>query len=113
MKKYWQIWIAAIATTVIAFLCNLAAGSEVFYIKYGQTATLEFALYDSNSPWALYETAPATADVNVFRDGGSSESADNAVVDEGPFMSWTISAAEATATRITLTIQDATAPPVF
>ena len=113
MRKYWQIWVSLIATVVIGLLCAVAAGGEVYYIKYGQAATLEFALYDSNSPWALYETAPATADVNVWRDGGASESADNAVVDEGPFMSWTISAAEATATRITLTIQDASAPPLF
>ncbi len=114
MKKYWQIWVAVIATIVIGVLCTVVAGSPLHYnIKYGEAATLDFCLYDSNSPWALYETAPATADVNVFRDQGVSESADNAIVDEGPFFSWTISAAEATAKTITLVIQDATAPPAY
>ncbi len=114
VKAKWFIPLILGLAVLLGLLCNLAAGTPLHYnIKYGEAATLDFCLYDSNSPWALYETVPATADVNVFRDQGASESADNAVVDEGPFFSWTISAAEATAKTITLVIKDATAPPLY
>ena len=108
MKKYKML--------VLIFVVVLASASSAviqYKIKYGETAILDFPLWDSNSPWALYETAPATADCNLFRNQGSSESLDNAVVDEGSFMSWTISAAEATCKTAILVIKDASAPPLF
>jgi len=113
MRKRTRKGISFAAALIIGMLPHWVQAAEVYNIKYGEAATLDFALYDSNSPWALYETAPATADCNLFRDQGSSESLDNAITDEGPFMSWQISAAEAQCKVATLVIKDASSPPLF
>jgi len=88
-------------------------GVVQFEIPYATETIINFPLYDSNDPHVLYVALPATADCNLFRDQGNSESFDNAVLDDGPFMSWTISAAEATCKILTATIRDASGPALF
>ena len=98
---------------VLLLACSVAFGVIQYELEYGVEVTIDFPLIDSNSPWRLYKTAPATADVNVFRNQKAAASSTNAVADEGPFMSLTLTAAEMAAKTITITIMDATAPPVF
>ena len=98
---------------IMLMMCGIANGVIQYELEYGVAATIDFPLFDSNSPWALYETVPGTPDVNIFRDQGDSESSDNLVTDEGSFMSLTISAAEMTAKTITVVIKDATSPRAF
>jgi len=73
---------------LIPFVLTLfatAASATIVYppVKYGQEVTIYFGLYDSNSPWRNYATAPAAGDVHVFQDGASEARAANAVTDLG------------------------------
>ena len=97
----------------VLLLSGVAMGVVQYRIPYGVASTVYFPLYDSNSPWNLYGTAPATADVNVVEDLEDPASATNAVVDNNGVMAWTISATEATSKTIQLLIQDASAPPLY
>jgi len=93
-----------------------AIASAVHYVpaqKYGQEFTLHFSVYDSNSPWQYYETAPAADDVYVRKDGGAAVRATNAVTDLNHTMSIVLTATEMTAAVVTIDVNDETAPPLF
>ncbi|MFH0981866.1 MAG: hypothetical protein V2A79_10035 [Planctomycetota bacterium] len=81
--------------------------------KYATQYTLYFTIYDSNSPWRVYETAPAAADVWVFQDGVSGARATNAVTDLGRTFSLVLTNTEMTAAVVTVDVNDDTATPLF
>ncbi len=101
-------------------LCGLLTGTVLASAekwlppkKYGVQTTIYFTLVDSNSPWRVYETAPAAADVHVFQDGASEAQATNAVTDLGRSFSLVLTATEMTAALVTVDVNDASAPPLF
>jgi hypothetical protein len=82
-------------------------------VKYGKEVTVYFGLYDSNSTWRNYATAPAAADVHVFQDGASEARAANAVTDLGRTFSLVLTAAEMQAKIVVVDINDASDPPLY
>jgi len=111
-----KVWITSILVGSVIFgaiLMSVADGAIRYRIKYGTEAIVNFELYDSNSPWRLYETVPSILDCNLYIDQATTVPPDNVPVDEGPFMSWTITAAEATSKIMTMTVADLSAPPVY
>ena len=101
---------------VLGLLLATIASATVHWLpaaKYATQYTLYFGIADSNSPWRLYETAPALADVHVFQDGASEARAANAVTDLGRSFSLVLSATEMTAAVVTVDVNDASAPPLF
>ena len=99
---------------VLAFAA--AASATVHWLppaKYATQYTLYCAFADSNSPWRLYETAPAAADIHVFQDGASEAQAANAMTDLGRSFSLVLTASEMTGAVITVDVNDASEPPLF
>jgi len=105
--------------TTLAIVIGLVFGviaQAVHYVppqKYGEEFTLHFSIYDSNSPWQYYETAPAADDVYVRKAGGAAARATNAVTDLNHTMSLVLTATEMTAAVVTVDVNDETAPPLF
>lgn len=86
-----------------------------FFAKYGTQTTFYFGLEDITDAEAPFTgTAPLTADIWVSKDGGAAAAATNAAaaISNG-FYSWTATATEMQATRLAVSIYDATASAIF
>lgn len=81
--------------------------------KYGVQTTIHFAVYDTNSPWALYETAPAAGDVFIVKNGKAETATTNNAVDIGKTHEITLTATEMAAAELMLVIQDQSSPALF
>jgi hypothetical protein len=92
-----------------------AAFATIYHppVKYGEEVVIYFSVYDSNSPHAMYETAPAAADCDISKDGGVFGQTSNAPVDEGPTMSVTVTAGEMECKVAVLAIQDGDSPALY
>ena len=106
---------AVFLAILLGLLIQSVAEGDVWLppAKYATEYTLYFGVYDSNSPWRNYETAPAAADVHVFQDGASEAQASNAVTDLGRTFKLVLTASEMTAAVVTVDVNDAMAEPLF
>jgi len=113
-KQAWWVAGAILLGILVGLLCQSASG-DVWLppAKYATEYTLYFGVYDSNSPWRNYETAPEANDIHVFQDGASEARAANAVTDIGRSFKIVLTAGEMTARVVTVDINDATAEPAF
>ena len=116
-KSKQALWAsgAVLCAILLGLLIQSVAEGDVWLppAKYATEYTLYFGVYDSNSPWRNYETAPAAADIHVFQDGASEARAANAVTDIGRTFKLVLTAGEMTAAVVTVDINDATAVPLF
>jgi len=66
--KVWFLIGVALLTILIGWICQEEAQADVWLppAQYATAYTLYFGVYDSNSPWRAYETAPAAEDIHVF-----------------------------------------------
>ena len=116
-KSKQALWVtgALIFAILLGLLIQSVASGDVWLppAKYATEYTLYFGVYDSNSPWRNYETAPAAADIHVFQDGASEARASNAVTDIGRTFKLVLTASEMTARVVTVDINDANGPPLF
>ena len=116
-KSKQALWVtgALIFAILLGLLIQSVASGDVWLppAKYATQYTLYFGVYDSNSPWRNYETAPAAADIHVFQDGASEARAANAVTDIGRTFKLVLTAGEMTAGVVTVDINDATAVPLY
>ena len=116
-KSKQALWVsgAVLLAILLGLLIQSVAEGDVWLppAKYATEYTLYFGVYDSNSPWRNYETAPAAADIHVFQDGASEARAANAVTDIGRTFKLVLTAGEMTAAVVTVDINDATATPLF
>ena len=116
-KSKQALWVtgALVFAILLGLLIQSVAEGDVWLppAKYGSQYTLYFGVYDSNSPWRNYETAPAAADIHVFQDGASEARASNAVTDIGRTFKLVLTASEMTARVVTVDINDANGPPLF
>jgi len=104
------------AFVLIAILVAATTALAVHYVppqEYGTAFTLHFSIYDSNSPWDFYKTAPAADDIKIRKDGGTWARATNAVTDLDNTMSLVLTATEMQAKCITVDVNDETAPALF
>lgn len=86
-----------------------------FYAKYGVQTTFYLTLEDITDAEAPFTgTAPLVADIWLSKDGGAAAAATNAftAISNG-FYSWTATATEMQATRLTVSVYDATASAIF
>lgn len=86
-----------------------------FYIKYGTQTTLMLALEDVTDAEAPFVgTAPLAVDIWLSKDGGAAANATNAftAISNGIY-TWVITATEAQAARIAVSVYDATASAIF
>lgn len=86
-----------------------------FYAKYGTQTTFYLTLEDITDAEAPFTgTAPLTADIWLSKDGGAAANATNAftAISNG-FYSWVATATEMQATRLTVSVYDATASAIF
>lgn len=86
-----------------------------FYAKYGTQTTFYLTLEDITDAEAPFTgTAPLVADIWLSKDGGAAAAATNAftAISNG-FYSWTATATEMQATRLTVSVYDATASAIF
>ena len=107
-KMHFSVWVG-----LLLFVGMCSATIVYPPVKYGQQVTVYFSIYDSNSPWQYYETAPAADDVYVRKDGGAAARATNAVTDLDHTMSLVLTAAEMQAAIVTVDINDETSPAVY
>ena len=116
-KSKQALWVtgALVFAILLGLLIQSVAEGDVWLppAKYATEYTLYFGVYDSNSPWRNYETAPAAADIHVFQDGASEARAANAVTDIGRTFKLVLTAGEMTAAVVTVDINDATATPLY
>lgn len=87
-----------------------------FYAKYGVQTTFYVTLEDISDAEAPFSgTAPLVADIWLSKDGGAAAAATNAMssVAFGNIYSWTATATEMQATRLTVSVYDATASAIF
>lgn len=85
------------------------------YAKYGTQTTFYLALEDITDAEAPFTgTAPLVADIWLSKDGGAAAAATNAftAISNG-FYSWTATATEMQATRLSVSVYDATASAIF
>lgn len=110
-----MVWVAAVATIMIAILTTVAAGSPHYIppVKYGQQFTLYFNVFDSNSPWRFYATAPAAADVHIIKDGGTAAAATNSITDLGKTFSLVLTATEMQAAVVIVEVNDLSSPGLY
>jgi len=115
-KQVWWVAGAILLGILVGLLCQTQSAKADVWLppaKYATEYTLYFGVYDSNSPWRNYETAPAAADIHVFQNGASEARATNAVTDIGRTFKLVLTAGEMTAAVVTVDINDATATPLF
>lgn len=86
---------------------------QVVRRQYGVETTIYFPVFDSNSPWALYESALAAGDVLIAKNTKAAVATTNNAVDRGKTHSVTLTATEMAAKDIGLLVQDQTSPAVF
>ena len=113
-KQAWWVAGAVLLGILVGLLCQSASG-DVWLppAKYATEYTLYFGVYDSNSPWRNYETAPEANDIHVFQDGASEARAANAVTDLGRTFKLVLTAGEMTAAVVTVDVNDANSVPLF
>ena len=113
--KVWFLIGVALLTILIGWICQEEAQADVWLppAQYATAYTLYFGVYDSNSPWRAYETAPAAEDIHVFQDGASEARATNAVTDLGRTFKLVLTATEMTARVVTVDVNDASTVPLF
>jgi hypothetical protein len=92
---------------------SIAWPAQVVRRKYGVQATIPFAVYDSNSPWALYETAPGAADSFIVKNTKAPVTTTNAPSDGGKTHQVILTAAEMAAKYVQVIIQDQSSPALF
>jgi len=116
-KSKQAMWVtgALVFAILLGLLIQSVASGDVWLppAKYATEYTLYFGVYDSNSPWRNYETAPAAADIHVFQDGASEAQAANSATDIGRTFSLVLTAGEMTAGVVTVDINDANDPPLY
>jgi len=101
---------------VLAFLCSVSAALAIQKEarKYGEATTIDFPLYDSNSPHRLLVNAVSAAgDCQISKNESQWGVVDANFIDRGSFYSIALSATEMTATRIFVTIIDQSAPGLW
>ena len=85
------------------------------YAKYATQTTFYFSLEDVSDAEAPFTgTAPLTADIWLFKDGGAAAAATNAftAISNGLY-SWVATATELTCTQLNVNVYDATASAIF
>jgi hypothetical protein len=98
----------------ILFFAGTVLGTIVYPpAKYGVETTIYFSVYDSNSPWQFYETAPAADDVSVRKDGGARARATNAITDLDHVMKLVLTATEMQAAVVTVDVNDESVPALY
>lgn len=104
-----------VTVVAVAMVIAGSALATIVYpsVKYGQQVTVFFELYDSNSPWRAYGTAPASDDVYIRKDGGAAARATNSVTDLGRYMSLVLTATEMQAAVVTVDVNDETSPKAY
>ena len=116
-KSKQALWVtgALIFAILLGLLIQSVASGDVWLppAKYATEYTLYFGVYDSNSPWRNYETAPAAADIHVFQDGASEAQPSNAVTDLGRTFKLVLTATEMTARVVSVDVNDANATPLY
>jgi len=117
-KSKQALWVTgALVFAILLGLLIQSVAEGTHYLKDGQKGvayTFNFSVIDSNSPWHLYGTAPAAADVHVYQDGVSGARATNAVTDRGLFMELTLTIAEMTAVNwVAVEVNDISSPPLY
>lgn len=86
-----------------------------FYAKYGTQTTFYVALEDvTNTDAPFVGVAPLTGDIWLSKDGGAPANATNAMTAIGNGVySWVATATEMQATRLSVSVYDATASEIF
>lgn len=98
----------------LSFGASIAdAGLTVVKRKYGVQCTIPIVIWDSNSPWALYETAPIAADTFIVKNTKAPAATANAATDRGKTHDIVLTATEMAAKDIQVIVQDQTSPAVF
>ena len=98
---------------VIVLLAGILRG-ETILRKYGTATTVDFELYDSNSPHTFFVSAvSASGDCKIMKDEGDEATVDTNFVDRGQGYSIALSQTEMTATRIALYIADLSTPKLW
>lgn len=103
-----------ITIVAILFFAGTVLGTIVYPpAKYGVETTIYFSVYDSNSPWQFYETAPAADDVSVRKNGGTRARATNAISDLDHVMKLVLTATEMQAAVVTVDVNDESSPALY
>jgi len=114
LRAKWWIPLVLGMTVLMGFFLSRAWGVHYLPpVKYGEAFTLYFNVYDSNSPWKFYATAPAAADVHVYQDGASMENPTNSITDLGKTFSLQLAAAEMQAAVVVVEVNDISSPKLY
>ena len=98
---------------VIVLLAGILRG-ETILRKYGTATTVDFELYDSNSPHTFFVSAVSeSGDCKIMKDEGGEATVDTNFVDRGQGYSIALSQTEMTAKRIALYIADLSTPKLW
>lgn len=98
---------------VLFVLAGVAFPDKVVLRKYGVETTIKIEIYDSNSPWRLYETAPAAADSFIVKNTKSPVTTTNAPTDRGKTHDVVLTATEMAATYLQWIGQDQDSPRLY
>ena len=107
--------IAFLILALIAAPAFAAGPPMVQFAKYGTATTFYLVFEDITDAEAPFTgTAPLTADIWLSKDGGAPANATNACTTIGNgIYSWAATATELQATRLSVSIYDATASAIF
>lgn len=109
-------WLTALTALAGLLATATVATATIVYppLKYGTQTTIYFGLYDSNSPWRAYDTAPAANDVYLLKDGGTPARTTNAVTRLGNgVFTLTLTATEMSAKTVVVDVNDHDDPPLY
>ena len=116
MNRKLSSILVVLVTCLCCILIQSIAEGQIYLpsAQKGVAYTLPFTVIDSNSPWRVYETAPAATDVYIYQDNASGARATNAVTDLGRSFTLVLTAGEMTANHwVTIDVNDHSDPPLF
>lgn len=86
---------------------------NLYLRKYGEAATIDFPLYETDGASLKVDATFASGDVKIMKDEGAEANTSNLPTDEGQGYSLALTATEMQAARIVIYVVDQTSPAVW